>query len=237
MGTPHGSSILTAVIWQSRDVWLFLSVIFLFILAFSRYAFPKVFAATYSPLKFFTLRSKEDFGTGLRILSIEYLHFTFVLSAATVFILLVFNDYLDDKAFLPAWLNPSDLGEGLLIWMGMSAVFVLLFMLRYLMISGFGQLFNLPNGISRHFQEAQSLNQVFVLFIWLVVTVTLYSQFYFPEFIFNTILITALSYLVYRQLNLYIKFLGTGGYSKLFIFSYLCTTEIIPALIAIKLLL
>lgn len=223
--------------WQARDIWIFLSVVYLFILAFSRFVFPKVFMAVYSPLKFFSLRAKEDFGTGLRVFSTEYLHFTFVLSAATIFNLLIFNDYLGEDAILPAWLNPSGIGEGILIWLGLSVVGVLVILLRYLMISGFGQLFNFPNAVSRHFQEAQSLNQVFILFLWLVITITLYSRFYFPEFIFQAVLITILIYMVYRQLNLYLKFLYTGGYSKLFIFSYLCTTEIIPAIIGIKILL
>ena len=237
MDTLLDSKLLVVGLWQNRDVWVFISIIFLLLIAFSRIVFPKVFLATYSVTRFFSIRLKDDFGTGLRLLSTEYLHFTYLLSSAIAFNLLLLNDQFEEHVFLPFWLKPEGVLEVLLVWMGLSVVLILMFLLRYAMVSGFGKLFNLPNGLTRHFQEAQSLNQVFVLFVTVLIILVLYSGFYFPLKIANALLVLCVLYVIYRQINLYIKFLSTGTYSKLYIFSYLCTTEIIPVFIGVKLVL
>ncbi len=228
---------ILSTVWQIRDTWIVVSIILLLLLTVSRLLFPKVFFSTYSPKKFFSFRFSEDFGSGLRLLSTEYLHFTYLLSAALVFCILVLDSLPTREALLPSWLQANNTWEGILIWMGLSVVLVLLFLIRYLFVSGYGKLYNLPNGQTRHFQEAQSLNQVFALLITGSLILMLYSGFYFPESIFNTIALATGIYMIYRQFNLYFKMLSLGAYSKLFIFSYLCTTEIIPALVGIKLLL
>ena len=237
MDIPLPFRIILSSVWHIRDTWIVVSILLLLLFTLSRLVFPKVFLATYSLKKFFVFRQSEDFGTGLRLLSTENLHFTYLLSAASTFCILVIDSFPSTDTFFPSWLQSDSIIEGVLIWMGMSVVVVLLFLLRYLFISVYGKLFNLPNSMSRHFQEAQSLNQVFILFISGSLIVMLYSGFYFPNFVFQIIITSVGIYLIYRQFNLYFKFVSLGTYSKLYIFSYLCTTELIPVLIGINLLL
>ena len=118
--------------------------------------------------------------------------------------LLLASDIIrSQSSLIPEWIYPSGIGEGILIWLGASVVLMLFFLLRYVMISTFGQLFNLPNGITQHFQEAQSLNQVFIMGITIISLLSLFGSFYYPEHAYQSIIVISLVYLVYRQFSLY----------------------------------
>ena len=49
-------------------------------------------------------------------------------------------------------------------------------------------LFNLPNVSPQHFQEAQSLNQVFIVGITIISLLSLFGSFYYPEHAYQSIM-------------------------------------------------
>jgi len=221
-----------------RDIAITISLLLLATYAVSRIVFPKMFAATYDFSKFLNFKLKDEFGSNLRLLSTESFYFTSILSASLSFVLLILVYGLNqevDLAFFN-WLIPTGFWSGLLIWLGGTAIFQLIFLIKYLFIALIGQLFNLPVSTSRHFQEVQSLNNCFVLAVTFVCAIVIYSNFMIPQTLMNGIVTVTLIYLLYRSLNIYIKLEQLKLYSKLYIFSYLCSTEIIPAIVGIKLL-
>ncbi len=197
-----------------------------------------MFAATYDFSKFLNFKLKDEFGSNLRLLSTESFYFTLILSASLSFVLLILVYSLNqvEELALFSWLIPSGFWAGLLIWLGVTASFQLIFLIKYLFIALIGGLFNLPVSTSRHFQEIQSLNNCFALAVTLVCAIVIYSNFMIPQILTNGIIMVTLIYLLYRSLNIYIKLEQLKLYSKLYIFSYLCSTEIIPAIVGIKLL-
>ena len=219
-----------------RNISITISVILLITYAVSRVIFPKMFTSVYNFSKFGNFRIKEDFGSNIRLLSTENFYFTAILSASISFVILNIIIYTSDPLQSLSWLIPETLGAGLLIWLLLTISIQVFFLLKYLFMSAFGALFNLPLSISRHYQEMQGLNNCFVLILVGVAAVAVYSNFNFPVGLINVMIMGVLIYLLYRLLNIYIKLDQLKMYSKLYIFSYLCTTEIIPSIIGYKLL-
>lgn len=219
-----------------RNISITISIILLLTYAISRVIFPKMFTSVYNFSKFGNFRIKEDFGSNIRLLSTENFYFTAILSASISFVILNVILYTAEPLQNLSWLIPESLGAGLLIWLLLTISIQVFFLLKYLFMSAFGALFNLPLSISRHYQEMQGLNNCFVLILVGVATVAVYSNFNFPVGLINVMITGVLIYLLYRLLNIYIKLDQLKMYSKLYIFSYLCTTEIIPSIIGYKLL-
>lgn len=222
-----------------RDIAIAISALLLATYAVSRMAFPKMFATVYDFSKLLNFKLKDEFGSNIRLLSTESLYFSIILSASTSFVVLVLFfglNQIEGLALVP-WLIPKSFGMGILIWLLMTATFQLVFLIKYLFIWMMGSLFNLPPSTSRHFQEIQSLNNCYVLAMTVLCSLVVYSNYSFPALLINTILIGTVIYLLYRLLNIYFKLEHLKLYSKLYIFSYLCSTEIVPAIVGIKLLL
>ncbi len=221
-----------------RDIAIAISVILLATYAVSRMAFPKMFSTVYDFSKLLNFKLKDEFGSNMRLLSTESLYFTIILSASTSFVLMILTYGLTQMGRLDSFslLIPTGFGEGLLIWLVLTFIIQLIFLLKYLFIWSVGVLFNLPVSMSRHFQEVQSLNNCFILTLTIVCSLVIYSNYVLPEWMINSIITGALIYLLYRLLNIFIKLEQLKVYSKLYIFSYLCSTEIIPAIVGIKLL-
>lgn len=219
-----------------RNISITISVILLLTYAVSRFIFPKMFASIYNFSKFGNFKIKDDFGSNIRLFSTENLYFTIILSASISFVVLNIIIYKPEPLSVFPWLVPQSLGAGLLIWLLLTVSIQLFFLLKYLYMSAFGILFNLPLSVSRHYQEMQGLNNCFVLILVGVSTIAVYSNFNFPIGLVNLTITGVLIYLLYRLLNIYIKLDQLKIYSKLYIFSYLCSTEIIPTIIGFKLL-
>lgn len=219
-----------------RNISITISVILLLTYAVSRFIFPKMFASIYNFSKFGNFKIKDDFGSNIRIFSTENLYFTIILSASISFVVLNIIIYKAEPLSVFPWLVPQSLGAGLLIWLLLTISIQLFFLLKYLYMSAFGALFNLPLSVSRHYQEMQGLNNCFVLILVGVSTIAVYSNFNFPIGLVNLMIMGVLIYLLYRLLNIYLKLDQLKTYSKLYIFSYLCSTEIIPTIIGFKLL-
>ncbi len=222
-----------------RDIAIAISVLLLATYAVSRMAFLKMFATVYDFSKLLNFKLKDDFGSNIRLLSTESLYFSIILSASASFVLLVlfFGLNQTEGFVLVPWLIPESFGSGILIWLVMTASIQLFFLIKYLFIWMMGSLFNLPPSTSRHFQEMQSLNNCFVMGMTILCALVIYSNYSFPVLLINTILVGTVIYLLYRLLNFYVKLEQLKLYNKLYIFSYLCSTEIIPAIVGIKLLL
>ncbi|OEK06876.1 DUF4271 domain-containing protein [Roseivirga misakiensis] len=219
-----------------RNISITISVILLLTFAVSRVIFPKMFSAVYNFSKFTSFRIKEDFGSNMRLFSTENFYFTLLLSASISFVglnLFMFSASLPEYL---SWIVPSNFGSGLLIWLLLTISVQLLFLLKFLFLSAFGGLFALPLSVSKHYQEVQALNNCFVLLLLATCTITIYSNYYFPPDLTGVLMTTVVIYLLYRLLNIFFKLWQLKLYSKLYIFSYLCTTEILPTVIGFKLL-
>ena len=218
-----------------RNLALTIVLILLCFLAISKLLFPKLFASVYDYRKLFSFKPTEDFGAGIQLLSTESIHFTGLMSAMLGFVLLNVAQSIPDA--FPEILLVKSFSGGLLLWLLMSlAVFVLL-LFKYVFTAVVGLLFDLKQPKTRHFQEVLSLNHLFTGLLFLSFIIALFSRFYLPSTLAQTILVATSIYLLYRLISLFFKIRRHTESSMLYIFSYLCTTEIFPLAIGIIVLI
>lgn len=219
-----------------RNACLVISMLLFVVLGVSRLVYPKLFSFVFSYSKLFSFKYKEDFGSGIRLFSAENFYFSAVLSALLGYVLLTFYLMSPTIELEVDWLNINTIWQAILVWLLVSISIQLLFLLKYLFLQFFGWLFALQASQTKHFQEFQGLNHLFALLLFFVVSVALYLQFKFPTFTLELVAWLAGIYLIYRLLNIFFKIRSLGIGSNLYIFSYLCSTELIPTFVVLKFL-
>ena len=220
-----------------RNLASTIAVLLYVFFAVSRIIYPKLFAAIYSFEKFLIFKYKDDFGSGIRLFSTESFYFTGVLSLVVSFALL--SLYLFDpqiSALIP-WLKIESFQFGILVWLILGVVIQFLFFLKYLFLKLVGWVFDISTDETRHFQEYQSFNHSFSLILYFVLSCSLFMRFNFPIVSISILAILVVIYLFFRLINLYFKIRSLGACSNLYIFSYLCSTELMPTLIGINLII
>ena len=218
-----------------RNLALTMVLILLCFLAISKLLFPKLFASVYDYRKFFSFKPAEDFGAGIKLLSTESVHFTSLMSAMLGFVVLNLAQIIPNS--FPEMLQVRSFTGGLFLWVVLSIAVFILLLLKYAFTAMVGLLFDLKQPKTRHFQEVLSLNHLFTGLLFLSFIVALFSRFYLPPTMAQTILVATSIYLLYRLISLFFKIRRHTDSSLLYIFSYLCTTEIFPLTIGIIVLI
>ncbi|MDN5204018.1 DUF4271 domain-containing protein [Fulvivirgaceae bacterium BMA10] len=130
----------------------------------------------------------------------------------------------------------SNLFSALYDWLTMGLFVFLLIWFKYIIILAISNLFDLKRINNFHFLEFIRLSMIIYLGVIALIAVLLLSS-YQPNsegFIFLKGLIVVLS--VIRVIVLYFKFLRLVSFRNLYLFSYLCTTEILPLIVGLKVL-
>lgn len=219
-----------------RDLFIVLSMLLLVIYAVSRVIFPKLFAESIAMEKLFGFRIKEDLGSSIRPFSTEHIYFTALYSFNLSFVILfLVNGFATDLIEM-AWLQFSEFWQGLLYWLLCGIAINLLVYLKYLLIALISWLFNATLLTSRHFIDLINASSLFFIFIALILAIGSYRVFLPGENLQMIVLVTVLIFFFYRSMLLYIRLIQLSPYSKLYIFSYICSTELIPLLVGVKFL-
>lgn len=220
-----------------RSSLIIVSLVLLMCYATVRILFPKMFYGVYRTIDFFSFKRKDEFTSGIKLLSTENVVFSFLLGGTLSFISMVLFYVYGSTLGIDVGILPQSLGKMLLLWLLGILAISFLFILKFVFVWVLGWLFNFPAFVSRHFHEYQSMSQYFYLLLTLLVSVSLYSRFYFSENLLNVFVVILSVFCFYRLIKLYIKLYAVGSFSMLYIFSYLCSTELIPLAIAVGLLL
>lgn len=217
----------------NRDLYIILSVILLCVFTISKIIFPKLFAESITWDKLFGFRIKEDLGSSIRPFSTEHIYFTALFSFNLSFVLLFTVNALTTEQVAFDLLKVLGVGQGILVWIVLGLILNLAIYLKYVLLFMIGWLFHMRQTVGRHFTDYINASALFYLLVALSVTLSAYSTFIASELFLQTILISIVVFIFYRTVLLYIKLMQLSPYSKLFIFSYICTTELIPVLIGL----
>ena len=220
---------------ESRDAFILLLILLLGAYAISKVAFPKVFTELISFNKLFGFRVREDLGTNLRPFSSEHLYFTALNSLSISFISLYLLNTIEGIT-LPNFLIIDHFGIAILQWLGLAFALNVLVYIKFILITIFGLLFDMREAISRHFVDMVNASLFFFLLMLLFLGVVSFSSFIpNPRYIQAAILLAVLFY-YYRGLLIYVRLLNERAHSKLYIFSYICATELTPLTIGLVLI-
>ena len=228
-------TILAASLGQ-RDLFIVVSILLLCLFAISRVAFPKLFLETVALDKLFGFRVKEDLGSNIRPFSTEHIFFTGLFAINLAFVALFLVNYQFNDLDQTALLKVNNVGQGLLLWLILGVAINLIVYLKYLFIRVLGFLFAMKAEVNRHFTDYINASSLFYLLVSVAVALSTYATFKTSLWLLQVLSAIILIFLFYRTLLLYIKLLQVSPYSKLYIFSYICSTELIPLLIGLKFL-
>lgn len=219
---------------EHRDLYIVISLLLLCVFAISRVVFPKLFAESLSFDKLFGFRLKEDLGATIRPFSTEHIYFTALYSFNLSFVVMIVANQLLPQMTALALIQVNGFGQGLLLWLILGIVTNLIVYMKYMLLLLAGWLFHARPMVSRHFTDFINASSLFYIIIAISLSVSTYSTFIVGEIFGEIMLALILFFLFYRTFLLYIKLLQLSPYSKLYIFSYICTTELIPILIGLK---
>ena len=221
-----------------RNVFIAISVLLLLMYTIIRNVFPKVFGINFDFSKLYTFRVREEIGYSLKPFSKGQLFISGVYSVTLGFLILFFGrNVLPADSSIYVMFGFDEFWLGLVQWLGLSSIVYLFTFLKLGFLFLFSRLFNLGYGYQRQFADFFSSSSVFFLLLSFLVSIALYSQLVsVDDLVFLTARI-AVFFLFYRTTLIYFKLLQTVSYSKLYIFSYICTTELIPLAIGLKYLI
>ena len=171
-----------------------------------------------------TLLSKYRSITKTQILVIIYQ--AALLSGVLIVFLNYYSNPFEKMSLLT--INP------ILGWLSFLGIILVLFMLKYLLISMLSFLFGLDDRINFYFVEFLRMSMIFYSILFLVVSYTVINRFYSVENLLDNLVMFIVVFNVLRFFLLYFKFRSTVAMKNLHLFSYLCTTELIPIIIGIR---
>ncbi|MEM7107509.1 MAG: DUF4271 domain-containing protein [Bacteroidota bacterium] len=206
-----------------------LSILVLLAIAAALYTyFPRIFSEYFKVSRAFSMRETEENLLKSRPLSLTnvYFYIFFSLLASCIII----GVYHMAKLQLPGFnrIYIYDVWSGLGLWLSISTVVSLWLLGKLLLVYYVSNVFQLGNFSPNHFFN--------YLRILLIVILTALGVFIFNYFVlsqfnpssYSTFLITLILFLGLTVLMIFLKLMGASGLKNLHLFSYLCTTELVP---------
>ena len=122
-------------------------------------------------------------------------------------------------------------------WLWLAAIILLWIMLRFFIISLSSDLFKMKAIGTIHAFEYLRITNFYSLMIFLLLVLLLFVIHLNLVIFSNMILYSMIVLGILRAIMLYIKFLNSSDYTKLYLFSYLCCAELLPVIIGLRILL
>lgn len=203
-----------------------------------RNAFPRVFGMTYHLINLFGFRVKEEIGVSLKLLSKGQMFMSAIYALTLSFLLLYLGSYLlDVESVMYDLISIKSYWNGLLVWILISFAVYLSILVKLVFLLFMSWLFNLSSGYKRQFSDFFTTSSVFFLMASIALSILLYGQVISGSNLSEVLAKIVILFFIYRTVLIYVKLLQTASYSKLYIFSYICTTELIPLFIGINYLM
>lgn len=217
-------------------------IIISLLLIMALYAFlwnyhPKAFKSYYNAAAMFSFSFKEDTVLISRPLSNISLLFIYNHSLLLSFLYIVIQKgsgrlLLNDPVLQAA----SSFGDLMGYFFGLSVLIFLLNIGKYLFIYTLGSLFNLSQVIYIHFYEYLLLSRFFYNIVAILVFILVVSAPQTLPFLYGTVVLLIIAFSIIRLLIINFALNRQTSVKTLYLFSYLCATELIPILIGFKIL-
>ncbi len=208
-------------------------VIILILIAFFtvvRSLFPQELSDFMSFQHLFTFRYTDTLQAKYRSLTKSQSLVIVFQAALLAAILIILLNYLDNSWNYIHFLNINPV----LGWLVLFGIILLLIILKYVLISAISSLFGMADRINFYFIEFLRMTMIFYFILFMVLGYVVINQFYLVQYLINGLIVAVIIFNVARVLMLYFKFRRTISIKSLHLFSYLCTTELIPIMIGIN---
>ena len=215
---------------HNRD---YLKVIILIILTFFviiHSLFPDELSEFYSIGSLLTFRFTDTFLTKYRsITKIQSLVIVFEAAVLSAIMLIAINYY--NNPFTELYFIEVSL---IVNWLIIFLITLVLIFLKYLLIGSISVLFGIPEKTNYYFIEYLRLSMLFYTVVFIVLSYTLINHFYYLENLMNALIYAVIGFYFLRFVIIYFKFQRNIAIKNLHLFSYLCTTELIPMVVGLE---
>jgi len=203
-------------------------------MAMIKVAYPKIFSEFLSLGKIFSLKWREDSLIASRAISSLNLLFLIVYSLLMSFIVVVLWYETDSVPHQFDFISFENFASSFLSWILVALIVFVILILKFIIIYISSSLLGFKDIVSYHFLDYIRISQVFMIALLVVISLSTISfrdfispgSVVFPYIIFTSIFLTTML--------LFFKLLSSTSYRNVHLFSYLCTTEILPLIISIK---
>jgi hypothetical protein len=193
----------------------------------------RVFNNYYNILRSFARASADEFLNRTKKITRIDLIYIIVLALVLSFFIVVIQDHhmmSDIKR------NLDSLGALFIKWFWFFILIVIWIMLRLFIISLSSDLFRVRAIGTVHIFEYLRITNFYSLLIFMVMVLFLFV-FQVKLNLFSSIILYSVVVIgVLRGMILYLKFLNSSDFTKLYLFAYLCSAELLPVIIGLKIL-
>jgi hypothetical protein len=224
-------------LYYIRSTYMLIIVFIMASFTAIRYSYTNIFRDTYQPVILFTFKPIAEQGGGIKLLSTENVLISVILAASLSFSLLLFLQFYPLENIGMEVTLPSSAINTILIWLLGTFLIGLLFIVKFAYVAFVGWLFDYPLAQSAHYQEYQSMSHVFNFFFVTILGVGLIAMNRISTTFLMTMAIIYMAFFIFRQFVLIFRLYVKGSYSIYYIFSYICSTELIPWIICFGILL
>jgi hypothetical protein len=157
-----------------------------------------------------------------------------ILEATLLGLFLYIILYLGKSGFSTANFH---LMNGILNWLGISLIVLVWGFLKFGLERYLAGVMQLRDVIKIHFFESNRIS-IFTLIVFTFLSVVLLFGFGIELTVYHGILLKALTIIAFARFFLIsLKILNYSPYKKIYIISYLCTSELVPVIIGLKIIL
>lgn len=198
--------------------------------------YPKTFKTIYSlpGILSFKLREKD-----MRIRLISEAHIFFLvqhcLLVAFLLVMLVSSSRAEGLVIPYVNFAPENVSAFLLLWLTLSVVVFATIWIKYILIMLFGTLFRLRYLKEFHMFDFMRMSLVFWASIFFLVIGTYYNVSVTDIFYSRILTYLFIIFAIVRIIILYLRLMKNAQFRNMYLFSYICTAEIIPLLIGLEL--
>ena len=197
--------------------------------------FPKTFKNIYNLRKILAFRAREE---DMRIRLVSEPHVLFLAQHCLLISFLLIVLIPDINHQLPfAQFTLQSLSSYLLLWLIISLFILFIVWLKYMLIVTFGTLFKLRQLMYLHMFDFMRLSLMFWGAVFLL-AICVYHNVNVSEQLYSKILIYLfITFALARVLVLYLRLFRNASFKNMYLFSYICTAEIIPLFVGLELLI
>ena len=196
--------------------------------------FPKTFKNVYNLQKILAFRAREE-DMRIRLVSEPHIFFLVQHCLLVAFLLVILVPDIGTRVPFIRF-SLQSLGDYLLIWLTLSIAILFVVWIKYMLVVMFGTLFKLRHLMYLHMFDFMRLSLMFWGAVFLL-AICVYYNVSVGERVYSQILIYLfIAFALARVIVLYLRLFRNASFKNMYLFSYICTAEIIPLFIGLELL-
>ena len=200
--------------------------------------YPKTFKTIYNLSGMLSFRMREK---DMRIRLINEAHILFLvqhcLLVAFLLIMLVTSSQVSSMATPYINFSPNTVSAFILLWVELSVIVFATIWIKYVLIMLFGTLFRLRYLKNFHMFDFMRMSLVFWIAIFFLVICTYQNINVTDAFYSKMLIYLFVIFAIGRIIILYLRLFKNAQFRNMYLFSYICTAEIIPLLVGLELII